>query len=242
MIFVDASEGLSGDMLLAGMLALLDTDTLEATRGLMSDAADAQGVEFRLNTIDDEDDKGLGISYLRPEPAHYGASYEECFSRLASIEADLKSSSPIGRVVLEHIFGAEAEAHGVPAREVHLHEIARPQAMLNIAGIGKVSSVLLDNGAEGFTCSTIVTGSGLVVVSHGAIRVPAPASRILLRGLRHEPGTSPGERATPTGIAAVKALVRSQTDELPRGFSKKGIGFGTKRFAGRLGRTSLYWA
>lgn len=241
MIFIDAKEGLSGDMLLAGMLALLDADALARTRDLLARAAEDQGIGFQLTEVEDAGERGLGISYTHPEPTHYGASYDECFSRLAAIEKGIGSTSVLGRAILGHIFDAEAEAHGLPARDVHLHEIARPQAMVNIAGIGMLASMLLDENAGPFVCSTVITGSGIVVVSHGAIRVPAPASKALLRGLRHEPGTSPGERATPTGIAAVKALAGSQSDDIPGRFSRKGIGFGTKRFAGRLGKTTLYW-
>jgi uncharacterized protein (DUF111 family) len=112
--------------------------------------------------------------------------------------------------------------------------------MMNIAGISFVSALLSKEGDEEFVCSTITTGRGVVVVSHGAIRIPAPASAFLLRGLKNEQGSSPGERATPTGIAAAKTLVSTQSDDVPDRFSRRSIGFGTKRFGGRLGRTTLY--
>lgn len=240
MIYIDATEGLSGDMLLSGMLALLDAGELALARSLLVSAAEAEGVEFALDEIEDGGEHGLAISYTHPEPTHFGASYDECFSRLSRIEGNLTSGSGYGKAILEAVFVAEGEAHGMPPREVHLHEIARPQALLNIAGIGKVASLLLAKGKGPFICSRIVTGSGIVVVSHGAIRVPAPASKVLLRGLNHEVGTSPGERATPTGIAAARTLSERQADEIPKSYIKKGIGFGTKRFAGMLGRTTLY--
>jgi len=242
MIFIDATEGLSGDMLLSGMLALLDERELGELRSLMILAAEEEGIELILGEVVDAGDRGLAISYVHPEPTHFGASSDECFSRLARIEGNLRSHSSFGRAILHRIFEAEGEAHQVPPKEVHLHEIARPQALLNIAGIGMVASMLLDRGMGPFKCSTIVTGSGIVVVSHGAIRVPAPASKILLRGLRHEAGTSPGERATPTGIAAVGTIIEGQSDDWPERPKGKGVGFGTKRFAGRLGRTTLYFS
>jgi hypothetical protein len=241
MILIDAREGLSGDMLLAAMLDILSERDREQARKSLGSAAERLGLRFHLMEVEDGGDRGLGISYLHPEPAPYDASYEECLARLDRIEKDLGSESETGKAILHHIFDAEAEAHGVPATEVHLHEVGRPQALLNIAGIGWLASKLQHEGAEGFTCTTITTGSGIVVVSHGAIRVPAPASKILLRGLRHEAGSSPGERATPTGVAAVKALIGSQTEDVPGSFSRKGVGFGTKRFSGRLGRTVLLW-
>jgi len=241
MIFIDATEGLSGDTLLAAMMGLLDPQTIEEVSARFENASESVGLEFRLLHIDEDGQTGLAISYVQPEPTHYGASYEECFSRLAAIERELGSESSAGRAILHTIFEAEAEAHGMPEGEVHLHEIGRPQALLNMAGIGLLSTKLQEMGAGGFVCSTIATGRGIVVVSHGAMRIPAPATSILLRGLNHVPGDSPGERATPSGIAAVKVLVSSQSDEIPKDIRRRAIGFGTKRFAGRLGRTTLTW-
>ena len=139
------------------------------------------------------------------------------------------------------VFEAESEAHGQPVDQVHLHEIGRPQGILNMAVIGLLSQILLRDGGGGFVASKIITGKGVTVVSHGAVRIPPPAARILLRGLSHGEGEAAGERATPTGIAALKVLASSQTDTVPVDhFVRRGVGFGSKRFGGRLGRTVLY--
>jgi len=238
MIFIDAREGLSGDMLLAAMLGLLDESERTSTVSLLTRASAKRVIEFRFMEMEEDGQEGFGIEYVQPEPVSYGASRDECYARLDLIESEIGSTSPIGKKILDNIFEAEAEAHAMPVTEVHLHEIGRTQALINIAGIGLISTKLSEGGDDEFVCSTIATGTGMTVVSHGAIRIPAPASVILLRGLRHEPGGSPGERATPTGIAAVKALSRRQA-EPPQKFSKKSVGFGTRRFAGRLGRTTL---
>jgi len=238
MIFIDAREGLSGDMLLAAMLGLLDESGRASSVSLLTKSSAKRGIEFRFMEMEEDDQKGFGIAYVQPEPASYGASRDECYARLDLIESEIGSGSPIGKKTLDNIFEAEAEAHAMPVADVHLHEIGRTQALINIAGIGLVSTRLSKGGDDEFVCSTIATGMGVTVVSHGAIRIPAPASTILLKGLRHEPGGSPGERATPTGIATVKALSQRQA-EPPHEFSKKSVGFGTRRFAGRLGRTTL---
>jgi len=242
MLYIDAREGVSGDMLLAAMLAVQDADRRRELARPLEKAAIGVGLGMALAEIEDAGERGLGISYTQPEPSLHGVSHDECFTLLKRIERDLGSHSDIGARILDLIFEAESEVHKVPVPEVHLHEIGRPQALLNIAGIGMLASSLLDSDPDGFASSTIVTGTGMVVVAHGAVRIPAPASASLLSGLKHEPGTSPGERATPTGIAAVKVLAKRQTDDVPQRFTRKGIGFGTKRFAGRLGRTRLLWA
>ena len=242
MIFIDTREGLSGDMLLAAMIGLLDDSARRRTTDLLGLVSQRRDVTFHIEEMEEDHEKGLGISYTRPDAPQREASYDECFGRLGEMEKELGSSSAVGKKILTNIFEAEAEAHRLPVRDVHLHEIGRTQAMTNIAGIGFVSALLSRDGDEEFVCSTITTGRGVVVVSHGAIRIPAPASAFLLRGLKNEQGSSPGERATPTGIAAVKTLVSTQSDVVPDRFSRKSIGFGTKRFGGRLGRTTLYKA
>ncbi len=239
MIVIDAREGVSGDMLLAAMLGSLNEPGRKNAVHSIARACASRGLEFKMIDIEDQGDAGLGIAYGAGPPTEPDASRQSCYSRLAQLERDIGSASEIGRKILDLVFVAEAEAHGVPVEEVHLHEIGRTQALVNIAGIGLAASVLEREGAGGFVSSAITTGGGMVVVSHGAVRIPAPASAILLRGLKHQKGDSPGERATPTGIAAVRALAESQIDSLPSEFRRRTVGFGTKRFAGRLGRTAL---
>ena len=241
MIVIDASEGVSGDMLLAAMLGGLNSDDRAHALVSISRACERHGLGFHMLEIEEQGEKGLGISYLAQTQGDPDASREGCYSRLAEIEAELGSTSHIGRRILDRIFEAEAEAHSIAVEQVHLHEIGRTQALVNIAGIGLATALLEKEGAGVFKSSVVTTGGGWVVVSHGAIRIPAPASAILLRGLKHQSGDSPGERATPTGIAAIKALAESQIDTVPSSFKKRSLGFGTRRFAGRLGRTAMLW-
>lgn len=204
-------------------------------------AASRHGLRLRVIELVEEGEDGLAVTYAMDGPPGESASREECLETFAQIEADLESRSEVGRRILGEIFRAEAEAHGIPERDVHLHEIGRPQALVNIAGIGLVAGLLEHLRAGEYMSSTITTGNGIIVVSHGAIRVPAPASAILLRGMAYVKGDSPGERATPTGIAAIKVLSSSQGEE-PAGICRKrSVGFGSKRFGGRLGRVTLIW-
>jgi len=242
MIFIDAREGLSGDMLLSGMIGLLDDADRGAFFERFSEAAEMEGVKVALLEVEDAGDKGLSVACSRAEPGLPGTTYRECTERLGRIDDALGGSDGISARIIDLVFEAESEAHGVSKEQVHLHEVGRPQAILNICGIGTVAQMLLEMGGGEFVCSTISTGGGVTVIGHGTFRIPPPASAILLRGLRHVTGDSPGERATPTGIAAVKALVKSQSDVLPANARRRSVGFGTKRFAGRLGRTILAWS
>jgi uncharacterized protein (DUF111 family) len=242
MIYIDAIEGLSGDMVLGAMIRLLEPERAGSVVGAISRASRRLGIEFSTVEVEEEGVSGLGISYTAGTQRTSTVGWEEAHRSLKEIEQSLGSISKMGMRILDMIFEAEGKAHRLSPQEVHLHEIGRPQALVNIAGIGLVHDDLRSAGSGDFMCSTITTGRGIVVVSHGVVRIPAPASEHLLSGLEHIPGDSPGERATPTGIAAAKALIVSQTDRMPEKWSRRGTGFGTKRFGGRLGRTTMYWA
>lgn len=244
MIYIDAREGLSGDMLLAAEIGLFDAD---ARAGLVEDlsmAARTVGMGFHLMELEDRNEIGLGISYTGEDVRQETRPYERAVELLRRMHPrDETSGEPsCDLAILDALFRAEAEAHGVPVSEVHLHEIGRASALLNMYGIGRACSMLTEAGAGEFVSSTITTGKGVVVIAHGAVRVPAPACQSLLKGLNHVPGSEPGERATPTGIAAVKVLARTQSDEIPEKYRKRSVGYGTRRFGGRLGRTVLFWA
>ncbi len=241
-MFVDCTEGVSGDMLLSAMIHALPRDRRESAISRLTKAAGMSGLTIHVVEVKDLDEAGLGISYTRAEDQDHEVSYDEAFATLGRFSEHLGSASKLPGRILGLIFDAEAQAHNRPAERVHLHEIGRPHALFNMAAVGLLHSELESLGAGEFVASTIVTGKGIIVVSHGAVRVPAPASKILLKGLKSVPGDDPGERATPSGVACVKALVSRQSDEPPTVYRSKGVGFGTKRFGGRLGRTTLLWA
>jgi len=242
MLYIDCSEGLSGDMLLAALLGLVPSKRREPMIKGISKAAENRGIAFTVLDMEEGGETGLGISYSASDTPAEETSYADAFSLLNELSSELGSKSELPGKALGMIFEAEAEAHGLPAKEVHLHELGRPQALLNLAGIGLAHSQIVGSKAEEVVASTITTGKGIVVVSHGVVRVPAPAAYILLRGLVNVPGDDPGERATPSGIAAVKAMISRQSDQAPAKPSATSIGFGTKRFGGRLGRTTIHRA
>ncbi len=227
--------------MLAAMLALVPRQRRVELVGSMANAAKGLGLDMAVQNVDEGGESGFAISYTGGESGQGEISYEEAHSTIDRMAADLGSVSSLPRRILGLIFDAEAEAHGVPAEKVHLHEIGRPQALLNIAGIGLVCSELQSSGAGEIVASSIVTGKGIIAVSHGVVRVPAPAAKILLRGMKHSTGDDPGERATPSGVAAIKAMMSRQSDDVPTRFVSKGVGFGTKRFGGRLGHTTIFW-
>ncbi len=243
MIYIDAREGLSGDMLQAAMIGLLEEDDKTILIERMKKASRIAQVDFQISQVNDLDETGLAISYSGKGTELVGVSYDEAHGLLNRIRdsAGVKNEADCDREILDTIFEAEAAAHDLRKEDVHLHEVGRASSILNMFGTGQAHSMLMKAGAGDFVSSTITTGKGIIVIAHGAVRVPAPASKHLLEGLQHMTGTDPGERATPTGIAAVKVIARTQSNDVPRKYNKRSVGFGTRRFGGRLGRTVLIW-
>ncbi len=243
MIYIDAREGLSGDMLQAAMIGLLEEDDKAILIEQMKKASRIAQVDFQISQVNDLDETGLAILHSGKGTESARVSYHEAHDLLNRIRdsAGAKNEADCDREILDTIFEAEAAAHALRKEDVHLHEVGRASSILNMFGTGQAHSMLKKAGAGDFVCSTITTGKGIIVIAHGAVRVPAPASKHLLEGLQHMTGTDPGERATPTGIAAVKVIARSQSDDVPKKYRKRSVGFGTRRFGGRLGRTVLIW-
>ncbi|HEX6645125.1 MAG TPA: nickel pincer cofactor biosynthesis protein LarC, partial [Gemmatimonadales bacterium] len=99
---------------------------------------------------------------------------------------------------------AEGRIHGVPPREVALHEVGALDALVDIVG-----------GIEGFEqlgisriyAWPVALGEGWVRAAHGVIPVPAPATAILVEGLEvRSNGPVAGEATTPTGAVLLRVL------------------------------------
>jgi uncharacterized protein (TIGR00299 family) protein len=128
------------------------------------------------------------------------------------------------------IAASEGEIHGMPAEQVHLHEVGAVDAILDIVGAVWGFSEL---GVEDVRCGVIRTGDGTVRAAHGLLPVPAPATLKLLEGHRVSPGPEgAGELVTPTGAALVHVLSTGAppVEYVPR---RSGFGAGTKDFPGR---------
>ena len=104
------------------------------------------------------------------------------------------------------IGAAEAKVHGTDAESVALHEVGALDALVDIVGAVEGFEQL---GIERIHNRPVAIGSGWVSAAHGTIPVPAPATAILLEGVRlAEGGPVAGEATTPTGAALLRVLSR----------------------------------
>lgn len=124
---------------------------------------------------------------------------------------------------------AESAAHGVPAEEVHFHEVGAVDSIVDIVA----AAVCLDNlNITRAVVPVLCEGSGFVRCQHGMIPVPVPAVANIARanGLKLKLTEIQGELVTPTG-AAIVAAVKTE-EKLPEAFTimKTGMGAGKRSY------------
>jgi uncharacterized protein (TIGR00299 family) protein len=98
---------------------------------------------------------------------------------------------------------AEGRIHGVPAEEVHFHEVGAVDAIVDIACCAAAVDAL---DLDRWYCSPVNVGSGFVNCAHGRFPVPAPATAELLKNLPVYSAHVQAELVTPTGAALLRAL------------------------------------
>ena len=107
--------------------------------------------------------------------------------------------------IFRQLAEAEGAVHGVPAEQVHFHEVGAIDAIVDIVGTCLGFDWL---GLDRLYCSALPTGGGTVWAAHGRLPVPVPAV-LKLCELRNVPLYSNGierELVTPTGAAIVTTL------------------------------------
>ena len=155
---------------------------------------------------------------------------------MKEIRETLLSSSMTDRAreialsVFEILAAAEAKAHGVPADQVHFHEVGAVDSIVDVAA----AAVCLDNlDVTEVIVPKLCEGTGTVRCQHGILPVPVPAVANIVEQnhLNLQITNVEGELVTPTG-AAIAAAVRT-SDVLPDRFTieKTGLGAGKRQYA-----------
>ncbi len=129
--------------------------------------------------------------------------------------------------IFHKLAAAEGKVHGIPAEEVHFHEVGAIDSIIDIVG----TSLAIEHlGIDEVICSPVPTGYGQVTCSHGLLPVPAPATAELLRGIPLRNIDVKGELTTPTGAALVSSLAKSFGPLPEITVDTIGYGFGSKDY------------
>jgi hypothetical protein len=223
-VYFDASAGLSGDMILG---ALLD---LGASRTLFQEKM----TRLRLPVdIAIRETKRAGLRGLKVS-IKVKKGKESNPRRWRDVEALIQKSPFSGPVkansmaVFKTLFEAEAKVHGGKFQEVHLHEAAADDAIIDILGSCYLAEAL-DIGRV--YCSPLNVGRGWAKTSHGVLPVPPPAVAEILREAPVYSAWVEEELVTPTGAAIIARWARKFIPFPEMSYEKIGCGAGSRDFS-----------
>jgi uncharacterized protein (TIGR00299 family) protein len=199
LVVVDCPTGLSGNMLLGG---LLDLGVPEAVIHAPLASLGLEGA-YRI-ALEERRSGGLRglhvhVSGLENQPHHrpWGPLREQI------------QQAPWPQPLRERVLGvfqrlaeAEAAVHGHAPEAVHFHEVGAIDALVDVVG---VCAGLLHLRAERVICGVPPAGHGTVQTAHGLLPLPAPAVLEMARQqgvpLASSAGFPAAELTTPTGLA-----------------------------------------
>jgi len=219
-LWVDASAGVAGDMLLA---ALLDAGAGLATVQAAVDAVIGGAVRLTTRQV-----KRAGLRALRldvdllaeDQPQR---SWPDVFALLSAADLD-DMVRERALSVFSALAQAEAGVHGVDPSQVHFHEVGAWDSIADVVGVCAALHCL-DVGR--LILGDLALGSGIVRTEHGVLPVPAPAVLELSRGWPVVAG-GPGELATPTGVALVTTLAAASSPMPAMTPERIGVGAGSR--------------
>ena len=249
-VWVDASSGASGDMLLGALLGA--GVPLEVMKACV-DAVAPQPVTLRVEQVQRNGFAATRCHVLLSE-SHHHRTWRDIKAML--IAADLPFPvRELATRVFERLALAEGVVHGHPPEEVHFHEVGALDAIVDIVGAcagfawlvagagpaeptpragGKRARHVAPPAAE-VVVSPVAVGSGAVRGAHGGLPVPPPAVAELLRGAPSyagPPGSPAHELCTPTGAALLTALATGWGAQPTMTTSAIGVGAGKRDPAG----------
>src|SRR5436190_14453097 len=129
--------------------------------------------------------------------------------------------------VFHRIAVAEGKIHGLPAEQVHFHEVGAIDSIVDIVG-ACIGLELL--GKPRVHAGNIVEGTGFIECAHGRFPIPAPATLEILaaRSVPISQCEEPHELVTPTGAALLAELVDTFGPMHNLVAEKIGFGLGTR--------------
>jgi uncharacterized protein (TIGR00299 family) protein len=219
-IYFDCFSGISGDMALG---ALLDA-------GLPLAALQAELDKLQLDGWSIDAERGLR-RYLSGTRALVHAPEQATHRHLSDVQSIIDSSllTPELKQRATHIFTllaeAEGQVHGIPAGQVHFHEVGALDAIVDIVGVVAGLALL---GINEVYASALPLGTGWTRAAHGALPLPAPAVLTLLAGAHAPliPDDTPFELVTPTGAALLAGLAEFRRP--PLRIDRVGYGLGAR--------------
>ena len=224
LLYFDAFNGVSGDMVLGALvdLGLPVKHLKQELAGL-----DLEGYQLVPHEIERQGIRGINFQVQTAEASshhsHRGFSTIQSLIQKSRMDSWVKERAI---AIFRRLGEAEAKVHGLSLEEVHFHEVGAVDSIVDIVGACIGFKYL---GVERFYSSPLTLGGGTVTFSHGTWPVPTPATAELVAQFPVLLGTVQGELTTPTGAAIVTTLVE-QSVMAPCVFERSGFGAGDSEF------------
>jgi uncharacterized protein (TIGR00299 family) protein len=220
-LWIDASSGASGDMLLGALLGA------GAPLGTIQAAVDAVAPEATRLSAEGVQRHGFAATRCHVEVPDSSDHRTWRDIRTLLADADLEHDVRRGaEAVFERLAVAEAAVHGSDPFDVSFHEVGALDAIADVVGVCAGIHAL---GADTVVVSPIAVGSGHVKGAHGTLPVPPPAVAQLLVGspsFAGPPGAPAMELCTPTGAALLTTLATAWGPQPAMTTSAVGVGAG----------------
>jgi uncharacterized protein (TIGR00299 family) protein len=220
-VWVDASSGASGDMLLGALLgAGVPLDTLQASVSAVS----PEPVTLRTEAVVRGGFAATRCHVDVDDSVHHRTWRD---IRALLLAADLDAAVRDRAVaVFERLAVAEATVHGSDPLDVSFHEVGALDAIADVVGVCAGFAALADDAV---VVSPVAVGSGSVRGAHGTLPVPPPAVAELLRSVPSyagPPGAPAMELCTPTGAALLTTLATGWGPQPAMTVGSIGVGAG----------------
>jgi hypothetical protein len=242
-LYLDLISGISGDMFLGALLDLgLDFSALETElaklrlEGYHLHHARAQrqqieGVKFDVH-LGHHHHHTHEHEHEHHHHEHHDEGHEHAHGRTFAEIKQLIAQSVLSPwvkeksvAVFQRVAHAEGKVHGLPADQVHFHEVGAVDSIIDIVGACIGLEILQ---RPRVLASLPVDGTGWIDCAHGRFPIPAPATLEILaaRGVALSQCEEPHELITPTGAALLAEFVEVFGPMQNFKASRVGIGVG----------------
>ena len=225
-LYYDCFAGISGDMNLA---ALIDLGVNEHYLRTQLERLNLDGYQLKVSRDSRKGITGTRVDVLLQHEHEDESEHHHHHRTLKDIDAIIRSAdysqkvNDISLAIFQKIADAEAHIHGIPADQVHFHEVGAIDSIVDIVG----AAICLDTlNVDAILSGPIELGGGFVTCAHGTFPVPAPATVEILKGIPARIGTVQYETTTPTGAAILAACVTRFTTTPSMTIHKTGYGIG----------------
>jgi uncharacterized protein (TIGR00299 family) protein len=216
--WVDASSGASGDMMLGALAGA------GVPLGVMADAVE-KVAPGEVGLVEEQVRRG-GFAATRCHVEVQATDEHRTWRDIerllagAGLHEDVRA---LAHDVFARLAEAEGRVHGLPAEDVHFHEVGALDAIADVVG---ACAGIVHLGLRRLVVSDVSVGGGTVGSEHGRLPVPPPAVVELLRGVPSAGGPVDLELCTPTGAALLTTLADDWGPQPAMVVSRVGVGAG----------------